>query len=403
MKSMFDQLDIATLHAKNSIVRAATAESLATPSGRPTYKLFDKYEELAEGGVGTIITGYAYVTEDGKPSEGALGIYDDSFDQDYRELVDMVHSHNARIVLQLVYGGSKSKVDRDDPRWLAPAAEVPADRTSSVSAGDGMGCSDPGRLDPAEGPAGRAPNVSIVGPSAIENPKTHLVPTEATYEDLHHIAQAFGAATERAKAYGFDGVEVHAAHGYLLSQFLSRSFNMRADEYGGTLENRTRLAVECIRKARTAVNGDFPILVKVNSCDDYDDPAGVHGGLSEDESAQVCALLSEAGANAIDVSGDWHSFRGLDVTGEPFFAHFGARLARELDIPVIVTGGWRCVNAIEQHMAEDGIDAIAMSRPFICEPDLVNRWEAGDTKPSKCTSCNNCARHVGIPCVLKTK
>ena len=374
MKSMFDELTIGTLHAKNSIVRAATAESLAMPSGRPTSKLLDKYEELAEGGVGTIITGYAYVTEDGKPSEGALGIYDDSFERDYRELVDLAHSHDTRIVLQLVYGGSKSKVAPDDPRRLVPATQAPADWM---------------------------PNVSIVGPSALENLKTHLVPTEATHDDLARIARAFGAAAARAQAYGFDGVEIHAAHGYLLSQFLSRWFNVRKDEYGGALENRARLAVECVRAARAAVGEDFPILVKVNSCDDYEDPAGARGGLSEDESAQVCAWLVEAGASAIDVSGDWHAIRGRDVAGEPFFAKFGARLAHELDVPIIVTGGWRRVDTTEQHMADDGIAAIAMSRPFIREPDLVNRWLAGNTKPSKCTACGYCAQYIGIPCVFR--
>lgn len=374
MKSIFDPLDIATLHAKNSIVRAATAESLAMPSGRPTAKLFDKYEELAQGGVGTIITGYAYVTEDGKPSEGALGIYDDAFEQDYRELAEMVHAHGARIVAQLVYGGSKSKVAHDDPRRLAPATEQPADWV---------------------------PNVSIVGPSALENLKTHLVPTQATQGDLTRIAQAFGAAAARARAWGFDGVEVHAAHGYLLSQFLSRWFNVREDEYGGPIQNRARLALECVSAVRSAVGPEFPVFVKVNNCDDFEDPAGTRGGLSEDESAQVCAWLVEAGASAIDVSGDWHAIRGRDVAGEPFFAGFGARLAGELDVPVIVTGGWRRIDIAQEHMAADGIAAIAMSRPFIRESDLVNRWVSGAQKPSKCTSCGYCSQYVGIPCVFR--
>ena len=374
MKSMFDELAIGTLRAKNSILRAATAESLAMPSGRPTSRLFDLYEQLAAGGVGTIITGYAYVTPDGKPSEGALGIYDDQFAADYRELVELAHAHDARIVAQLVYGGSKSKVAHDDARRLAPATEEPRDWV---------------------------PNVSILGPSALENLKTHLVPTEASHDDLARVAEAFGSAAAHAKAYGFDGVEIHAAHGYLLSQFLSRWFNVREDEYGGSLRNRARLALECVQAARSATAPDFPLLVKVNSSDDYEDPVGARGGLSEDESAQVCAWLARAGASAIDVSGDWHAIRGRDVAGEPFFARFGARLAHELDVPVIVTGGWRRVDIIEQHMAQDGIAGIALSRPFIREPDLVNRWRAGNAKPSKCTSCGYCAQYRGIPCVFR--
>ena len=374
MKSMFDPLVIGTLAAKNSIVRAATAESLATPSGRPTSKLFDKYEELAEGGVGTIITGYTFTTLDGKPSEGALGIYDDGFADDYHELCDMVHSHDTRIVLQLVYGGSKSKVAHDDPRRLKPATTPSADWE---------------------------PNVSILGPSALENLKTNLVPVEASHGDLQRVVESFASAAARAQSYGFDGVEIHAAHGYLLSQFLSRWFNVREDEYGGDLENRARLAIDCVNAARSSTTRDFPILVKVNNCDDFEDRAGARGGLSEDESSQVCRWLVDAGASAIEVSGDWHAIRGRDVAGDPFFASFGARLACELDVPVIVTGGWRRLDTIERHMAEDGIAGIAMSRPFIREPDLVNRWLSGNTKPSKCTSCGYCGQYVGIPCVFR--
>ncbi|MBR0405088.1 MAG: NADH:flavin oxidoreductase [Eggerthellaceae bacterium] len=374
MKSPFDELRIGSLTARNSFVRAATAESLAMPSGRPTEELLGKYVELAEGGVGTIITGYAYVTVDGKPSEGALGIYDDAFADDYRRFADCVHAHGARLVLQLVYGGSKSKVAPDDPRRLASAAQAPS---------NGM------------------PNVQIAGPSPLENPKTHLVPVEATYDDLARISHAFGRAAARAQAYGFDGVEIHAAHGYLLSQFLSPRFNVREDEYGGTLENRARLALECVHAAREATDPDFPILVKVNSCDDLDDPAGAQGSLGEDESARVCTWLIDAGASAIDVSGDWHAIRSRDIKGDPFFARFGARLASELDVPVIVTGGWRRFDLIEEHLAADGIAAVALCRPFICEPGLVNRWLSGDTTPSICTGCGRCAQQAGIPCILR--
>ena len=375
MTSAFEELRIGTLVARNRILRAATAESLAMPSGRPTSKLLAHYEELAEGGVGTIITGYAYVCPDGKPSEGALGIYDDAFLDDYRELAESVQSRGARIVLQLVYGGSKSKLAHDDPRRLVPAAETPEDWM---------------------------PNVSILGASALENQKTHLVPTEATPEDLKRVAGAFGAAAARARTCGFDGVEIHAAHGYLLSQFLSRRLNARCDDYGGeALENRARLALECVAAARAATGEDFPIFVKVNSCDDLEDPAGARGGLGEDESARVCAWLVEAGASCIDVSGDWHSMPSPDVTGEPFFASFGTRLARELDAPVIVTGGWRKLDIIEEHLEMDGIAGIAMSRPFIREPDLVNRWRSGNREPSKCTCCGYCGQHAGIPCAFR--
>ena len=361
---LFEQMTIGGLVGRSRVVRAATAESLAGVDGRPTDRLRALYEELAAGGVGAIVTGYAYVRPDGKPSEGALGIYDDSFLDDYRALVDAVHARGASIVLQLVYGGSKSKLGPDDPRRQLPHA-------------------------------------GILGASPVEHPKTHLVPREASPHELVELARAFGAAAARAKACGFDGVEVHVAHGYLLSQFLSPLFNERSDEYGGDLRNRARLAVECIRAVRAAVGEEYPVLAKVNSCDDAGDPTGAKGGLGEEESAQVCGWLVEAGASCIEVSGDWHAASSRAQDGEPYFARFGARVARRLDVPVIVTGGWRDYDVIEAHLANDGIAAVGMSRPLICEPDLLARWKSGDTRPSICIACGTCQKSPGIPCPLR--
>lgn len=374
MASAFEKMTIGAMTARNRFVRAATAESLASPEGAPTSGLMGIYRELARGGVGVIITGYTYVTPEGKPSEGALGLYDDSHLDEFRALAESVHMSGAVIVLQLVYGGSKSKLAAGDSRRIA-SADAPC--------------------------KGAVPNVEMLGASAIEHPGTHLVPREASADDLAVLAEAFGQAAQRARACGFDAVEVHVAHGYLLSQFLSRRFNVREDAYGGSLENRARLACECVASVRGAVGFGFPVLAKINSCDDLDDPQGLRGGLSEDESAQVAAWLVRAGADCIDVSGDWHTASSRDFGGEPFFADFGARLAQELDVPVLVTGGWRSLDVIEAHLGHDGIAGVAMGRPFICEPDLVNRWQSGDVAPSACTGCGSCAKRSGIPCASR--
>ena len=374
MPSLFDEMHIGNMTARNRIVRAATTESLATKQGCLTPELLGLYGQLAWGGAGTIITGYMYVTPEGKPSEGALGLYDDAFLHHYRCLADLAHENGACIVAQLVYGGSKSKLSPDDER-----------RITSVD-------------EPCEN---GTPNVTILGASAIENPRTHLVPTEATTADLETLAEAFGKAAIRARACGFDGVEVHAAHGYLLSQFLSPSFNRRTDEYGGSVENRARLATQCVNAIRSEVGADYPLLVKLNSCERFHDPMGAEGGLSEDESAHVAALLVKAGANGIDVSGDWHAASASASAGQPYFAGFGARLARELSAPVIVTGGWRDPLVAEEHIQRDGITGRAMSRPLICEPGLPRRWQSGDMTPSKCISCGTCQQQVGIPCAIQ--
>lgn len=376
MAGMFDKLTIGPMVARNRIVRSATAESLATMAGGLSPELLGIYGELAWGGVGTIVTGYMYVAPDGKPSEGALGLYDDSLLGHLRSLTDVAHENGACIVAQLVYGGSKSKLSADDSRRLQPV---------DAAAVDGV------------------PNTTILGASAIMHPRTHLVPTEATSEQLAALADAFGLAAMWARACGFDGVELHVAHGYLLSQFLSPNFNKRADEYGGSLENRARLAVQCLQAIRAQAGLEYPVFAKLNCCDDWDDPAGQRGGLSQDESAQVAAMLVEAGASCIDVSGDWHTASQVVETGEPYFATFGARLAGELGVPVIVTGGWRDPDTITRHLESDGIAGVAMSRPFICEPNLVNRWREGDSSASACIECGKCQQYVGIPCPVREK
>lgn len=207
MSELFEGMQVGTLRAKNRLVRAATYEALATEDGRITPELQAVYEELAAGGVGTVIVGYAYVMPDEQPNPRMLSICDDALVPAYRELVEAAHAHGAAIVSQIVYGGSATK------------------------------------LDP--------PSARILGPSAVPHPKTGIVPVEATAADLCALASAFVDAAARAQAAGFDGVELHAAHGYLLSQFLNPLLNRRADAYGGSSRtgrgSSSRLSMPCGR------------------------------------------------------------------------------------------------------------------------------------------------------------
>ena len=352
MSVLFEPLEIGTLRAKNRFVRAATYEALATDDGRLTPELLAIYEELADGGVGTIIVSYAHVTPDEQPNPRMLGMYDDSFVREYRQLVDAVHARGAQIVSQIVYGGSSTK------------------------------------LDP--------PSKRILGPSAVPNPKTGVVPVEATPADLQDLAEAFADAAARAQAAGFDGVELHAAHGYLLSQFLNPLFNRRSDVYGGSLENRARFVVEVVEAVRARVGEGYPLLVKLNSSD------GVEGGLTEDESVRAAKLLVEHGASAIDVSGNWRACRVREFDGEPFFAAYAQRLAREVDAPVVLTGGNRSFAAMERLAgAEEGaVAGFGLCRPLICEPDLIRRWAADPHALPRCISCNGCDSSKGHRCIL---
>ena len=435
MAVIFEDFRMGNMVARNRLVRAATAESLCTLDGEPSKRMMDYYTELAKGGVGTIITGYAYVTPDGKPSERSLNLADSSMEEALRGLTNAVHEPRivdidpvplkpaslpivlddgrilkpkhvtneaepakqeeegtqARVVAQLVYGGSKSKLAANDPRWCAqPASSAPV--AEDVNAG--------GEEQTA---AVLAPNVDIVGPSVVENPATGLVPREATADDIERIVAAFANAAARAKRVGFDGVEIHAAHGYLLSQFLDGRFNKRTDEYGGSLQGRARLAIECVRAVRAQVGPGFPVLVKLNSCDVLGDVLGAAGGLSEEESLQVAEWLVKAGASCIDVSGDWHGVEQEDIAGEPFFGSFGARLAKRLgdETPVVVTGGWRDMDTIERYLETTGVAGFGMGRPLICQTILPELWRAEETRKCECISCNWCIGKNGNPCILR--
>lgn len=350
MSVLFEEMEIGSLRAKNRLVRAATYEALADDGGHMTPELTAIYEELADGGVGTIIVGYARVMRNEQPNPRMLGIYDDSFVPEFRALTDMAHAHGTAIVSQIVYGGSATKL--------------------------------------------QPPSRRILGPSAVANPKTGIVPVEATVADLHELAQAFADAAARAQTAGFDGVELHAAHGYLLSQFLNPLLNRRTDAYGGSLEHPARFLTEVVDAVRDRMGKAFPLIVKLNSSD------GVEGGLTESESVEVAKLLEAHGVSAIDVSGNWRSCRTKDYAGEPFFAPYAQRLARELGIPVILTGGNRSFAAMERLAAEGGIAGFGLCRPLICEPRLVRRWRADSNAVPRCVSCNGCSSSLGHRCIV---
>lgn len=350
MNELFEEMCIGSLRARNRLVRAATYERLATDDGHLTPELAAIYDELAAGGAGTIIVSYAFVTRGEQPNPCMLGIYDDSFVPEYRALVDAAHARDVRMISQIVYGGSATK------------------------------------LDP--------PSARILGPSTVANPKTGIVPVEATAGDIRALVDAFAAAARRAQAAGFDGVELHAAHGYLLSQFLSPHLNRRPDAYGGPVENRARIVVETIAAIRREVGAEFPVLVKLNSSD------GVEGGLTEDDSLAAARLFVEAGATAIEVSGPWRARRVRDFGGEPFFAAYARRLVSEAGAPVILTGGNRSVAAMERLAREDGVAGFGLCRPFICEPDLPSRWADDPTYAPRCVSCNGCDNTPGHRCML---
>jgi 2,4-dienoyl-CoA reductase-like NADH-dependent reductase (Old Yellow Enzyme family) len=221
----------------------------------------------------------------------------------------------------------------------------------------------------------------------------------------------FARAALRAKRCGFDGVQLHAAHGYLLSQFLSRFYNKRTDEYGGGLENRMRVVLDTLGAVKAAVGEDFPVLIKINS-DDF-----LKDGFNRREMVQVAAMLKKEGIHAIEISGGTHlspdeySFSrktGIVPEDKELYFDEAASLYKErIKAPLMLVGGIRSYNVAERVVNEGLADYVSLCRPLIREPHLVRRWRSGDTRKAACISCNECFKPAraaeGVHCVAEAK
>lgn len=365
MSNLFEDSTINGMNLPNRFVRSATWEGMAADDGTVTPKLIETMSALAGGGVGLIITGHAYIRPEGKASPWQLGIYKDELVTGLQEMTAAVHGSGGRIIAQLAHAG------------CVTSAQLTGQPPLVVSDFDGL---------------------------TTESPRK-----EITAREIREIVDAFAGAARRAKSAGFDGVQIHSAHGYLLSQFLSPAFNKRRDEYGGSVRNRARIHLEVYRAIRDAVGEKYPVLIKMN-CRDF-----VENGLELNESLQVARLLADAGIDAIELSGGtfasgWLSPSRSRINSpdrEAYFREEASALIKEIDIPLILVGGVRSIE-VAKRLVDDGVaDYISMSRPFIREPDLINRWKAGDLRKAECKSDNQCFKPglegTGIYCVVKTR
>lgn len=347
MKTLFDQTQLSGMKMKNRFVRSATHDGRADEMGHVTLELISHYEELAKGGVGTIITGLINVTDIEKIIPGQMAIYNDSFIREYQRLTGIVHKHNVNIIAQLVCNGAQNSSNAEGVLWA---------------------------------------------PSVFENDPSVAKATEMTKADIQSMKDAFVAASIRAKKAGFDGVQIHVAHGYLLSRFLTPYYNRRADEYGGSLDNRARVVLEIHQNIREAVGEDYPVLVKINSEDFMDDR-----GFTFEECKVLCKSLQDVGINAIEVSGGTRLsrpkegvIRPVNQDTESYFKQYAKELAEELDIPIISVGGHRNIDKLSEIVSQTKIEYISLARPFVREPGLINRWVSGNITPAKCISCTKC-------------
>jgi 2,4-dienoyl-CoA reductase-like NADH-dependent reductase (Old Yellow Enzyme family) len=361
MAELFEHTSIGSMKLSNRFVRSATWEGLADKDGSVTGRLIEMMVELARGAVGLIISSYAFVSPDGQSSPRQLAVYDARFLPGLRDMARAVHSAGGKMALQLVHGGC---------------------RANSELSG----------LEP-------------VGPSAMSNCR------EASGADIVAVISAFAHAASRAKQAGFDAVQIHAAHGFLLSQFLSPAFNKRKDQYGGKLENRACLVFEVTKSIREAVGPAYPVLIKLNS-EDF-----LKGGMTRQEAVRVCGMLEDASVNAIEFSGGTVASPEKFVPVRPgrlktpkqevYYREAAMLYKQKVAIPLMLVGGIRSYGVAEE-LVQNGIaDYISMSRPLICEPGLIKRWRMGDRRPSKCVSDNACFAPAsdgrGLYCVTMAK
>ncbi len=339
---LFDVGFIGSLEIQNRFIRSATAEFAANEDGTVIEEYFQMYSNLAKGEVGLIIQGHLYVLDEGKAHEGMAGISQDHHLSGLKHLIQLVHNTGSGSVIaaQLNHGGAHS--------------------------------------------------FSTKAPSFREDREVQVM----TEEDIENIIQGFRDAAKRAKQVGYDAIQIHAAHGYLVSQFLSNKTNQRTDSWGGSLENRTQLLLSVYDAIRSAVGPDFPVFAKINGSDDPVE------GFTVEECSKVVGWLAEEGLSAIEVSG-MQSSRKFKSEDEAYFTATGRTIKQRIgDMPLSLVGGIRSFSTMKR-LHEEFADFISMCRPFIREPDIVQKFRNGKEKVD-CISCNRCRDAPGIvDCLAK--
>lgn len=340
---------IGTLYLKNRIVMAPLGSRLTTENGAVTDDMIEFYSQRALGGVGAITIeamGIDYPLAVGKPNH--VRFNSENYVPGHAKLVERIHERGAKAFALL---------------WHA---------------GINKGCLE-----------GQTP----VGPSAILNPNTGIVPHELTVEEIHGIVEKFAEAALRAQTCGYDAVSLHGAHGYLISSFVSEATNQRTDEYGGSFENRIRFALEIVAAIRAKTRKGYPLIMRING-DDF-----IKDGITLDQATQFAQALEAAGLDALDVSAGVYG--SIDTMIEPIQYEEGWKLylpehiRKHVHIPVFGVGVIHTPEVADRAIAEGKVDFVAMGRELLCEPQWANKAMAGDKHYPKCIGCNACFERIG--------
>lgn len=338
-RNIFDQTNLGGISMKNRLIRSATWENLVDNKGIFNEKLIPLYTELAKGGIGLIITGFTSISDVDNDFSGIMRLSNDKLIPQFQKLVQSVKTFNCPIIPQLALG-SYQKSNND----------------------------------------GILQRIEI---------------TEMSQKDITTVVELFSEAAVRAKKAGFDGVQIHAAHGFFLSRCLSPLYNKRQDQYGGTADNRAKILTDIIDAIKEKTT-NFHISMKIN-CDDFQ-----IGGLSFQDCKTICKLAALHGVDSIEVSGRGASRTGVKANiNEGYFKEFAIEIQKIINIPIISVGGYRSFEYINKVLNETPLEYISLSRPLIREPNLPEQWKKGNLTPAACISCNACYDTLAHKCIFE--
>ena len=352
MNLLFEPYSIKNLILPNRFVRSATYDGMAERNGGVSSGQIRMVEELAKGGVGLIILGLAYVHLSGQISVFQNSLADDDCIPGFRKLAETAHEHGARIAVQLFHAG------RETAKAFKPHRK------------------------------------QALAPSSIaDDPYFQGAYRPLTEAEILAVIRAFGEAAGRVREAGLDAVQVHGAHAYLLSQFLSPFTNRRDDAWGGELENRLRLHREILWAIRSQVGENYPVMIKIGVQD------GFPGGLEFPEGKEAAFRLAHWGYDSLEISSGLRG-PGYDnaefktrinrLDREAYFRSWCREIESGVTVPVMMVGGLRTPALMEEVIQNGEADLISLSRPLIKEPALIRDWQQGDRHRATCISCNKC-------------
>ena len=320
----------------NRIVKSALSEGIAEKNGRPSEALFNLYERWGIGRAGILITGNVMVDKDHLVNANVMIAEDEEFLDDYRVLADKAQAHGTHLWMQINHPGRQAPIYLDKAPVSASNVKMPS--------------------------------------------KLYVEPRPLTEAEIEDLIERYGTAADIAKKAGMKGAQIHGAHGYLVSQFLSPLTNLRKDKWGGSLENRARFVLEIYKNMRAKVGDEFPLGIKINSADFQ------RGAFTEEESMEVIQMLSEAGMDLIEVSGGTYERAAMVGTHhkestkkrEAYFIEFIKKVREKVSTPLMLTGGFRTKDAMEQALTNKELDFVGLGRPFCIFPDVAKDLISGE-------------------------